>query len=110
MEKEITQIKEENKLLKEEITQIKEENKINKNLFYKSQNIQDTIENTMIIGYDNHYNQPVSWNIDKALLIPSFKESTDLYNMIISTELSIIMSVDVFKHLNKFNNFKTFNL
>jgi hypothetical protein len=103
VEKEMNQLKDEINLLKEENANLKEENKMNKNLFCNRQN-------TMIIGYDNKCNQPVSWNIDKAFIIPSFKECTDLTDMISSTELSIIMSVDVFKYINKFNNFKTFNI
>ena len=81
---EMNLLKKENAHFKKEMNQIKddnikliEENKMNKNLFCNIQNIQDTVKNTMIIGYDIEY-MPISWNIDKALLIPSFKESTDL--------------------------------
>jgi hypothetical protein len=103
VENEMNKLKDEMNLLKKENAHLKEENKMNKNLFYNSQN-------TMIIGYDNTCKQPVSWNIDKAFLIPSFKESSDLSDMIRWSELLIIMSIDVFKHINKFNNFKTFNI
>ena len=111
---EMNLLKKENAHLKKEMNQIKddnikliEENKINKNLFCNRQNIQDTVKNTMIIGYDIEY-MPISWNIDKALLIPSFKESTDLCKFLQS--YSRIISLDVFKHLNKYNNFKTFTI
>ena len=111
---EIKLVKEENAQLKEEMNQIKddnikliEENKINKNLFCNRQNIQDTFENTMIIGY-NIYKQPISWNIEKAYLLQSFKELTELINFFPFGQY--IMSVKVFKHLNKFNNFKTFTI
>jgi hypothetical protein len=111
VEKEMNQMKDEIKLLKEENAHLKEEIKINKNLFCSDiQNIQDTVENTMIIGYDILY-KPISWNIDKALLIPSFKECTDLSTYLYNIrDYSIIMSTNVFKHINKFNNFKTFNI
>ena len=103
--------KEENKLPKEENKLPKEENKINKNIFCSDiQNIQDTVENTMIIGYDILY-KPISWNIDKALLIPSFKECVDLSEQLLkNVDGGIIMSLNIFKHFNKFNNFKTFNI
>ncbi len=109
VENEMKQLKEENAHLRKEITKLKEENKINKNLFCNDiQNIQDTVENTMIIGYDKLY-KPISFNVDKAHLIPSFNECTDLstylYNL---RDCLIIMSTNVFKHINKYNNFKTF--
>ncbi len=121
VEKEMNQVKDEIKLLKEENaylreeinflkddnTNFKEENKINKNLFYNRQNIQDTVENTMIIGYDI-YKQPLSWNIEKAYILQLFKKCTDLVYFFPSGYY--IMSVNVFKHLNKFNNFKTFTI
>ena len=107
-----TKLKEENAHLREEInllkddnTNFKEENKINKNLFCNRQNIQDTLENTMIIGFDI-YKQPISWNIEKAYLLSSFKECTELGNFFSFGQY--IISLEVFKHLNKFNNFKTF--
>jgi hypothetical protein len=107
LKKENAHLKKEINLLKDDNIKLIEENKINKNLFCNIQNIQDTIENTMIIGYDMEY-MPISWNIDKALLIPSFKESTDLCKFLQS--YSRIISLDVFKHLNKYNNFKTFTI
>jgi hypothetical protein len=111
VENEMKQLKEEIKLLKEENKLLKEENKINKNLFYSDiQNIQDTVENTMIIGYDILY-RPISWNIDKALLIPSFKECPDLTEQLLrKVDGLIIMSTNVFKHINKYNTFKTFHI
>jgi len=113
VEKEMNQLKDELTQIKQENAHLKEENKINKNLFCSDiQNIQDTVENTMIIGYDTLY-RPISWNIDKALLITSFKECTDLgeYFRTIRTHSNvIIMSSKVFKHFNKFNNFSTFKL
>jgi|688.fasta_scaffold657950_2 hypothetical protein len=113
VENEMKQLKDEIKLLKEENSYLKEENKINKNLFCSDiQNIQDTIENTIIIGYDILYKH-ISLNIDKAFLIPSFKEYTilsDLFNRMRCQGIIIIMSSKVFKHFNKFNNFNTFKL
>jgi hypothetical protein len=105
-------LKEENTILKEEIKLLKNDNtylKENKNLFCSDiQNIQNTVENTMIIGYDKLY-QPISFNVDKAHLIPSFKECTDLSEQLLrKSDCSIIMSLNVFKHINKYNNFKTF--
>lgn len=105
LKKENAHLREEIKLLKDDNTYLKE----NKNLFSNDiQNIQDTIDNTMIIGYDKLY-QPISFNVDKAHLIPSFNECTDLstylYNL---RDCLIIMSTNVFKHINKYNNFKTF--
>ena len=99
VENEMNKLKEENAHLKEEIAHLKEENKINKNLFCAD--IKDTVESTMIIGYAA-CKQPISWNIEKAFLIPSFIECSDLYQFIINF-YSIIISVDVFKHFNKFD-------
>jgi hypothetical protein len=114
VEKEMNQLKDEIKLLKEENAHLKEENKINKNLFCSDiQNIQDTVENTMIIGYDILLYKPISFNVDKAHLIPSFKEYTilsDIFNRMRSQGNIIIMTSKVFKHFNKFNNFNTFKL
>jgi hypothetical protein len=107
VENEMKQLKEENAHLRKEITKLKEENKINKNLFCNRQNIQDTLENTMIIGFDI-YKQPISWNIEKAYLLSSFKECTELGNFFSIGQY--IISLEVFKHLNKFNNFKTFTI
>ena len=61
----------------------------------------------MIIGYDILH-RPTSWNIEKAYLLQSFKECTELVNFFPSGQF--IMSVNVFKHINKFNNFKTFTI
>jgi hypothetical protein len=66
----------------------------------------------MIIGFDILY-KPISLNIDKAFLIPSFKEYTilsELFYRMRSQGNSIIMTSNVFKHFNKFNNFNTFKL
>ncbi len=114
VEKEMNQLKDEIKLLKEENAQLKE--KTNKNLFCcdiqicrNIQNIQDTIDNTMIIGYDKLY-KPILFNVEKAFLIPSFNKCTDLSYVLSNIASQIFLSIDVFKHFNKFNNFKTFNL
>jgi hypothetical protein len=114
VEKEMNQLKDEIKLLKEENTQLRE--KTNKNLFCcdiqicrNIQNIQDTVENTMIIGYDKLY-KPISFNVEKAFLIPSFNKCTELSRVLPNIASLIFLSIDVFKHFNKFNNFKTFNI
>ena len=114
VENEMNQLKDEMNLLKKEMNQIKddnikliEENKMNKNLFCNRQNIQDTFKNTMIIGYDI-YKQPISWNIEKAYLLSSFKEHSEFIGFFPFG--SFIMSLKVFKHLNKYNNFKTFTI
>jgi hypothetical protein len=111
LRKEIKLLKDDNTNFKDEIKLLKEENKINKNLFCSDiQNIQDTVENTMIIGYDILY-KPISFNVDKAHLIPSFKECIDLSEQLLrKSDCSIIMSTNVFKHINKYNNFKTFHI
>ncbi len=109
-------LKDDNNKLKEENTCLKEENtclKENKNLFscdiQNIQNIQDTNENTMIIGYTNGFKH-FSWNVDKAHLIPSFNECTELSTIFNCMSIQcIIMTVNVFKHINKYNNFKTFH-
>ncbi len=105
-------LKKENAHLREKIKLLKDDNiylKENKNLFSNDiQNIQDTIDNTMIIGYDNAYKQSVSWNIDKALQIPSFKKFSDLRQFFSVINCRIILSSKVFKHINKFNNFTHF--
>jgi hypothetical protein len=110
---EIKLVKEENAHLKKEMNQIKddnikliEENKINKNLFCAD--IKDTVENTMIIGYDYLY-KPILFNIENAYLLPIFNKSTDLRDAL-GYGMKYIMSVKVFTHLNKFNNFKTFTI
>ena len=103
---EINLVKEENAHLKEEIANLKKENKINKNLFCTD--IKDTIENTMIIGYDYQY-KPILFNIENAHLLPRFNRSTELFDAL-GYGMKYIMSLKVFKHLNKFNNFKTFTI
>ncbi len=95
-------LNEENASLKKEIDFFKE---TNKNLFYDD--IQDTNENTMIIGYDSIY-KPILFNIEKAYLLHNFKKSTDLSDAFNYGQY--IISVDIFKFLNKFNNFKTFSI
>jgi len=107
LRKEIKLLKDDNTNFKDEIKLLKEENKINKNLFCNRQNIQDTLENTMIIGFDI-YKQPISWNIEKAYLLSSFKECTELGNFFSFGQY--IISLEVFKHLNKLNKFKTFSI
>jgi hypothetical protein len=107
-------LKDDNDKLKDDNNKLKEENtclKENKNLFSCDiQNIQDTNENTMIIGYTNGFKH-FSWNVDKAHLIPSFNECTELLTYLYNIrDYSIIMSTNVFKHINKYNNFKTFTI
>ncbi len=106
VENEMKQLKGENAHLKEEIANLKKENKINKNLFCTD--IKDTIENTIIIGYDYLY-KPILFNIENAHLLPRFNRSTELSDAL-GYGMKYIMSLKVFKHLNKFNNFKTFTI
>ena len=102
VEKEMNQLKDEIKLLKEENASLKKEieffKETNKNLFCCNiqiccdiQNIQDTFENTMIIGYDKLY-KPILFNVEKAFLI-SFNKCTDLSNVVFT---EVIYSVICF--------------